>query len=708
MRPDKEKGPYGPGTSGRPGDERGGKSTRPGRSSRRASSPGGGGRLAAVRAACLGMALLPVPAWTQEAPARPPDVSAMSLEELMDVEVVFAGSRREENPRQIPFPVFVISRDEIRQHGWSTLGEALEQVPGFYVTNDRNYRYVGVRGFGRMGGYNSHVLVLVDGMRVNDNVFDYVGVGGDFVVDMDLVERVEVVVSPSAALYGNSAFFAVVNVVTRRGRDLSGGEVAAAAGSFGALGSRVTYGERFETGLELLASASVADSPGPRLYFAEFDGPETNRGLTEGTDDESYHRAFARLAWRALSLQVSHAHREKGIPTGAFGTLFGDSRNRTRDEATQVTLSGDRRLGPCGSASLAINYGRVGYDGDYVFAERPSVVNRDVARGEWWRLEGSLRVAASGRHTVTVGGEFQDDLHQDQLNWDLQPAATYLDLHADGGRWAVYAQDQVALAGGLALHAGLRYDRYRTFGGATSPRVGLVFRHGDALTAKALYGRAFRAPNEYELHYAMEDQGVPQRGNPDLRPETIETAEVVLERRLSPSLLAVGTVYHSDVRRLIAVTRDPDEGFMMFRNAQGMRSTGVRAGLELKRGRTAGRVSYAFQRTTLAGGGDERLVDAPSHLARASLAFPISGRFSAGVDAAYASSRRTLAGRETGGVFLANATLLARRLPGRLEASASVYNLFDRRYADPGAEEHVQDLIYQDGRTFRVELLWRF
>jgi outer membrane receptor protein involved in Fe transport len=53
-------------------------------------------------------------------------------------------------------------------------------------------------------------------------------------------------------------------------------------------------------------------------------------------------------------------------------------------------------------------------------------------------------------------------------------------------------------------------------------------------------------------------------------------------------------------------------------------------------------------------------------------------------------------------------TLLAHRLPGRLEASAKVDNLFDRRYGDPGREEHVQDLLFQDGRTFRVELLWRF
>ncbi len=631
----------------------------------------------------------------------------MSLEELMEVEVVFAASRHEENPREAPFPVFIVSRDEIRQHGCRTLAEVLERVPGFYVTNDRNYRYVGVRGFGRMGDYNAHVLVQVNGARVNENVYDYVGIGGDFVVDMDLVDRVEVVVGPSASLYGNSAFFAVVNVVTRRGRDLAGGEVTASAGSFRSLGSRVAYGRRLGNGLEFLASASLADSPGPRLYFPEFDQPETNHGVTEGTDDESYHRLFAQLTWRGLSLQASRASREKGIPTGAYGTVFDEPRNRSWDEATQVNLSSDHRLGARGSASVSVNYGRVGYDEDYLLTTSPSVVNRDEARGEWWRLEGFVRLAASNRHTLSLGGEVQDNLRQDQFNMDTQSATVYLDSRAHGNRWALYAQDQWKLPGQLTLNAGLRYDRYQTFGGTTSPRLGLVWQRDTALTVKALYGRAFRAPNEYELHYTVEDQDFPQRGNPDLRPETIDTAELVLEHRLSPNVSLVASAFHSDIRRLIGMTQDPDEGFLVFRNEEETRSTGFELGLQFRRGRSSGRASYAFQHAHNGGSGD-RLVNSPSHLARASLTLPLADRLSAGVDAEYMSSRRTLAGRETGDVFLANVTLLARRLPGRLEASASVYNLFDRRYGDPGAEEHVEDVLVQDGRTLRFNLLWRF
>jgi iron complex outermembrane receptor protein len=199
----------------------------------------------------------------------------------------------------------------------------------------------------------------------------------------------------------------------------------------------------------------------------------------------------------------------------------------------------------------------------------------------------------------------------------------------------------------------------------------------------------------------------PQRGNPDLRPETIDTAELVLERRVGPDVSLVASAFHSDIHRLIGLTRDPDEGFLTFQNVEEIRSSGFELGLQFRRGGTSGRASYAFQRTRDDGSG-ERLVNSPSHLARASLTLPVADRLSAGVDAEYMSSRRTLAGRETGDVFLANVTLLARRLPGRLEASASVYNLFDSRYADPGSEEHVQDVLVQDGRTFRLNLEWRF
>ena len=216
-----------------------------------------------------------------------PDLTGMSLDELLDAEVVYAASRRIQTLREAPSAVSVVTAAEIREHGYRTLADVLRSLPSFYVTEDRRYSYVGVRGFNRPGDYGARVLLLLNGLRTNDNVYEQAYVGQEFLVDIDLVERIEVVRGPSAAIYGNSAFFAVVNVVTRHGRDFQGGELSAGASSFGTHGGRATYGRRLDSGLEFLVSASFSDSGGQRLYFTEFDAPETGHGIADRIDGET-------------------------------------------------------------------------------------------------------------------------------------------------------------------------------------------------------------------------------------------------------------------------------------------------------------------------------------------------------------------------------------------------------------------------------------
>ncbi|HEX5854398.1 MAG TPA: TonB-dependent receptor, partial [Thermoanaerobaculia bacterium] len=83
-------------------------------------------------------------------------------------------------------------------------------------------------------------------------------------------------------------------------------------------------------------------------------------------------------------------------------------------------------------------------------------------------------------------------------------------------------------------------------------------------------------------------------------------------------------------------------------------------------------------------------------------------KLSGGVEARYTTRRLTLAGDEVGGFLLANVTLLSRSLLHGLDLSATIYNALDRRYGDPGAEEHRQDVIQQDGRSFRLKATCRF
>ena len=151
-------------------------------------------------------------------PADTGNLKDLSLEELMDVQVrtVYSASKRTQTLAEAPASVTIITADEIRKYGYRTLADILQSVRGFFVTYDRNYDYLGVRGFGRTGDYNSRVLLMVDGHRINDNVYDSAAIGTEFILDVDLIDRVEIVRGPASALYGSNAFFGVINVITRQ------------------------------------------------------------------------------------------------------------------------------------------------------------------------------------------------------------------------------------------------------------------------------------------------------------------------------------------------------------------------------------------------------------------------------------------------------------------------------------------------------------
>jgi outer membrane receptor for ferrienterochelin and colicin len=148
------------------------------------------------------------------------DLTALSLEQLLDVAIVGA-SKYEQKQSDVAAAVSVITRREIKTFGWRTIDEALASLPGVHLTYDRQYSYLGLRGFGLPGDLSTRVLVMVDGNRINDPVYDAGPVGREFPVDIDLIERIEFIPGPGGAVYGQNAMFGVVNVITRSGADLS-------------------------------------------------------------------------------------------------------------------------------------------------------------------------------------------------------------------------------------------------------------------------------------------------------------------------------------------------------------------------------------------------------------------------------------------------------------------------------------------------------
>ncbi|HEX6739122.1 MAG TPA: TonB-dependent receptor plug domain-containing protein, partial [Vicinamibacteria bacterium] len=340
------------------------------------------------------------------ADAPPAELGSLSLEQLLEVEVSTA-SRHGETLGEAPAVVTVVTAADIRVHAYRTLADILRSVPGFYVSDDRNYSYVGVRGFGRPGDYNTRILLLLDGLRVNDTIYDMGFMGSEFLVDVDLVERVEIVHGPGAALYGNNAFFAVVNVITRKGADVGGGELSLAGASWRTVSGRATYGRRTAGGIDYLLSASGLESAGQRLYFRAFDTPATNHGLAEGADGEGAQHFLASVSKAGLSLQASHSARDKGIPTASFGTAFNDPRSRTWDGNSSVRLSYERDWGAGAQAMGRVHYGRYHYRGRYAFAPEDGGLYEDFSLGEWWGAEAYLTRLISGRHRLGLGAELQ-------------------------------------------------------------------------------------------------------------------------------------------------------------------------------------------------------------------------------------------------------------------------------------------------------------
>lgn len=114
-------------------------------------------------------------------------------------------------------------------------------------------------------------------------------------------------------------------MITKKGRDLQGFEVSAAAGSFDGYQGRLSYGKRFDNGFEMLVSSTYYDSNGDdRLYYQEFDDPATNNGIAENVDDENVQNLLAKLSFGDFIMEGAYVNREKGIPTASYDTVFND------------------------------------------------------------------------------------------------------------------------------------------------------------------------------------------------------------------------------------------------------------------------------------------------------------------------------------------------------------------------------------------------
>jgi iron complex outermembrane receptor protein len=201
------------------------------------------------------------------------------------------------------------------------------------------------------------------------------------------------------------------------------------------------------------------------------------------------------------------------------------------------------------------------------------------------------------------------------------------------------------------------------------------------------------------------------KANPNLQPEKITTYELVYDQYFGRHLRSSLSGFYYQCRELIVQTMDPTDGLAMFSNIGKVEAKGIEAELlGAWANGLQGRLSYSYQNARNSET-DTPLVNSPHHLAKFNLTLPLyAGKLFLSPEIQYYGPRTTVAGGTAGGFIVSNLTLFSKDLLPGLELSGSVYNLFDKQYGDPtpGLPQNRQDVLGQDGRTFRVKITYRF
>lgn len=616
-----------------------------------------------------------------------------------DVEVSTA-SRLAQSASQAPSTTYVVTAGDIARFGYRNMSDILRAMPGLYITKDNAFSYVGARGLGRPGDLNTRLLFLIDGMRINENVYDAALISEEFFLDADLIERVEFAPGPGSALYGNNAFLGVVNVMTKRADKLAGVEAHASISSVGVQQLRASWGHRSEAGWEAWLALSGSRQDHKPYPFEVWDASAVPAGLEDALRERLWNRAkrlFASVNAGGWAFRGGMSSLTQGVPIALSeqqpemldqGYLLSDN--------NFVSLSHERSLNPDWDlfASVSLKHSR--------YQERSPWIDSQTqrrryfgatSRGRWsnWDLRLSTRRWLD--HSVMLGLEVQDDALQ-RISIGDEGDPPFQAFYGLNRRVGVFIQDEWQLSATQRLILGLRRDTSRVAEPKLNPRLAWVWNGVPDATLRLMYGAAFRAANlnEFALNASW--------GAPTPAPEQIKTYEASWEQALTPQLHYRASLYTSRLSNLMELNQ---VDLPVYENSAGLRNIGSELDLERRWDRGANlRVGLSLQRTRSQHG--TGLSNSPSALFKLFYSQPLAGDSLQLSWQGYAMSRRNTAFQELPGYLLNNLNLLWRpRLD--VDVSLGVYNLGATRYLDRPAS--YKPAVKQEGRSVQVGVSWR-
>ncbi|MFZ2269623.1 MAG: TonB-dependent receptor [Azonexus sp.] len=625
----------------------------------------------------------------------------LSLEDLLQQEVVLA-SKLAQQVSDSPSAVVIVTAADIRAYGYRTLADVINSMRGLYTTYDYRYQYMGGRAHGAPGDYAGRVMLLIDGYATQDSLFSQAYLDESGLLDLEMVERVEYVPGTGSVTYGNNAMLGIINVVTRKGGDFNATQLSEELSSHGGRKERLSFGKRFESGLDLLLSASALDVDGAnRLYFPAYDTPATNNGIAEKQDGDRNWRLFGKLAYAGWTVEGAYVDRRKMVPNNPNSYTAFNRPFSMRDENGFVNARYETDLGLMLHSSSRIYHGYYGYEGAREFADDSDgeKFGRRSFEGKWWGVDQKFVGNWFRDHAIIFGVEWRHDYRQSfQWNYLSAAGASVRQLKENYSRHttSVYLADEYRLNDQWSINLGARYDDASDQPGNWSPRLAVIYRPSLQTTVKASYSEAFKLPNGND----RSNYGVAAA------PEFVAANELVLQHQLSPGMRLTGSLYQYHLTGQLVYDALVDD----YVPTGSSKTQGLE--VELESSWDSGvrlRSSAAWQHARDADG--LPLVNSPHVLGKFNLTFPLPGQhLRAGYEAQYLGSRQTLERRQLSGVALSHLTLSSEGKWHGLSGALSIRNLFDRRYevASPfdwrPDSGYSQDSLRMDGRTLWFQL----
>ena len=593
-------------------------------------------------------------------------VSVQAQDEPVD-NIVVTGTRATDRLAEIPYTTTVITLADLEARNASSVPDVLRHLPGVHVVQPSGQGGV-ARVFLR-GGDQNLTMILLDGVRVNDPN-DSRGSAFDFsMINVQDIERIEIVRGPQSAVYGSDALAGVINIISKGHSDDLAAAVAAELGSDG-------------------YSQAALDVAGPIG-----DGGFSLRAMTKDDGEAVEQTAFeaqsvaARLA---LGSEPGWNLRLFGSYTDSEGTAFPEDSggaelavirdvDRRSSDTTRLGMNGSFPVGERWSLKVLATW----YDQDAWFFSpgvAPGVRDGVPPNGADSTLERSdLAVNAvvdvSDSLTVTFGADRYDEDGRSEGFVEFFPGVEIpSDFEFERRVTGVFGEVHYVPTDGLTLMGSVRRDDSNAEAAETTSRVGALYAFNEGATSlRANWGQGFSLPGFFAL-------ASPLVGNPELRPETSESYDIGISHRFAKSGLHASLEYfHNEFLDLI----DFEDSVFQMVNRDALDVDGVELQFEVPLGDA---LSLHLQATWLdmdLANSDEPLRQRPDWRGGVTMRWSPAGPWL--VDAAWLYTGETFdSSIPTGDGYLDAYNRLdltaAYRFSERLEAVLSVDNALDQDY----------------------------